>query len=493
MEAIKSLLHRKTLLIVSAILLLGAFVRAAWLWWHGLGHAAGEARNIAVAFAQTGAIANSFGRGSGLTAQLNPVPEIFAGSVYRIFGIESTASETILAGCAIFITMASGYALFRAFALLDVPLAWRITALVVYALLPMNFDLETTAFRIWEGGIAVLLAAVLLVRVLVCENASTIGWRQWAGLSVIASLILFFNPAMGLAAFAMLGILLLRQSPVRRWPPLLATSTLTLVLVLAPWTIRNYEAFGSFIPLRSTAGIDLALANYAGALDAADQRKAFVERLDEIHPFQSQQAFNRMLTYGNERIYARALGSEAREWIVENPGSFLRLSIRHITQFYFPPRWFWTIYETSSSGTGAKQAIFWIISALGLTGAISGLLFWRGAWFYVSAFALAPSLTYAVAQPVLRYHYLVHGILTFLAVEVVRRCFSSCGRLFGARPNGLRAEEDRQLRRGLSRLFERLGGGVGGHYPRNASTRSWLPGRRVRRLTSIVKKAHYAS
>jgi hypothetical protein len=434
LETIKSLLHRKTLLIVSAIMLFGAFERAAWLWRRGLGDAVGEAQSIAIAFAQTGAIANASGRGSGLTAHLNPVPEIFAGSIYRIFGIESTTSKTILAGCAIVIAMASGYALFRAFALLGVPLACRIAALVIYALLPMNFKLETRHFRIWEGGITVLLAALLLVGTLACENASTIGWRQWAGLSVIASLILFFNPAMGLAAFAMLGILLLRQLPVRRWPPFVAVSALTLVLVLAPWTIRNYEAFGSFIPLRSSAGLNLALGYYPGAVDAADGRKAYVERLDEISPFASQQAFNRMLTYGNEVVYYRALGSEAREWIVENPGSFLRLSIRHITQFYFPPRWFWIDDEASSSRVAGMQPIFWIISALGLSGAIAGLLFWRGGWFYVSAFALAPSLTYAVAggfgASVLRYHYLVHGILIFLAVETVRRCISQCRRAF---------------------------------------------------------------
>jgi hypothetical protein len=427
-EAIKSLLQPKTLL-VPAILLFGAFMRAAWLWGHGLGHPHAEADNIAIAFAQTGAIANPFGHGSGLTAHLNPIPAIFAGSLYRIFGIESAASETILAGCAIAIAMASGYALFCAFALLGVPLAWRTAALVVYAFVPMNFELETMAFRVWEGGITVFLAALLLVGALICENASTIGWRRWAGLSVIASLILFVNPAMGLAAFTMLGILLLRQSPVRRWPLLVAMSALALVLVLAPWTIRNYEAFGSFIPLRSNAGIELALANYPGALDAADQRRAFVERHDEIHPL-SPQGFNRMLTYGNERVYARTLGSEALEWIVENPGSFLRLSIKHLTQFYFPPRWFWAIFGTSSVGTGVKQAIFWVISALGLTGAIAGLLFWRCGWFYVSAFALAPSLTYAVAQPILRYHYLVHGILIFLAVEVVRRCFSQRAAFF---------------------------------------------------------------
>jgi hypothetical protein len=426
------MLHSKTLPIVSAIMLFGAFERAAWLWRRGLAHAFGEAQSVAIAFAQTGAIANASGRGSGLTAHLNPVPEIFAGSVYRIFGIESTTSETILAGCAIVIAMASGYALFRAFALLGVPLAWRIAALVFYALLPMNFEVETRLFRVWEGGITVLLAALLLVGTLACENASTIGWRQWAGLSVIASLILFFNPAMGLAAFAMLGILLLRQLPVRRWPPYVAASALTLVLVLAPWTIRNYEAFGSFIPLRSTAGLNLALGYYPGAVDAADERKAFVERLDELSPFESQQAFNRMLTYGNEHVYYRALGSEAREWIVENPGAFLRLSIRHIIQFYFPPRWFWI--DDRAASPGVKQPIFWIISGLGLTGAIAGLLFWRGGWFYVSAFALAPSLTYAIAggdgASVLRYHYLVYGILIFLAVETVRRCFSQFRRAF---------------------------------------------------------------
>jgi hypothetical protein len=430
MEAIKSPLHREGLAIVSAILLFGAFMRAAWLWRRGLGHADGEAQNIAIAFAQTGAIANPFGRGSGLSAHLNPAPEIFAGSLYRLFGIESTTSETVLAGCAIAIAMASGYALFRAFALLGVPLTWRIAALVVYALVPMNFYWETVAFRVWEGGVTVLLAAVLLVGTLVCENASTIRWRQWVGLSVIASLILFFNPAMGLTAFAMLGILLLRQSPVRRWPALVGASAATLVLVLAPWTIRNYEAFGSFVPLRSNAGLELAVANYPGAVDAADQQRAFVDRLDEIHPYLSRQAFNRMLTFGDERVYSRALGREARQWIVENPGSFLRLSIRHITQFYFPPKWFWAIFGGSSVGTAVKQAMFWIISALGLIGAIAGLLFWRGGWFYVSVFALAPSLTYAVVQPVLRYHYLVHGILIFLAVEVVRRCFLQCGRIY---------------------------------------------------------------
>jgi hypothetical protein len=421
MDELRSVLRRRSGAIAFALLALGLLERALWLAMRGIGRASGEATNVAIAFAQSGSIADPFGRGSGLTAHLNPLPPIFVGTVYRLFGIQSLPAELVLAGVSIVVVLASAYVLYRAFGLLGMPVEWRLVALALFCLLPLNVSLETTTFRTWEGAIAALLGYSALLLVLTCDARPALSWRWWIGLSALTALLFFMNPPLGVAGYAMLGLLMLRKASWRRWPALIGVTGVVLAIVLAPWVLRNFEAFDRFIPLRSNAGMELALANHPAAVGQGDELQVFLARLDEIHPYQSQAAFAKMQAAGDERLYSDQLGKEAKAWIAAHPTQFASLSLRHIGQFYFPPAWQWTIYERASRATGVKQGVTWAFALLGLIGALGAALIWRGAYLYVAALTLIPALPYAFVQPVLRYRYIVFALLMFLAIDVLRR------------------------------------------------------------------------
>ncbi|WP_242139223.1 MULTISPECIES: DUF2079 domain-containing protein [unclassified Sphingomonas] len=412
--------------IVLALLIVGALERAAWLILRPEARwASGEALNVAASVARDGTIGDVFARGSGLTAHFTPILPFVAGYIYRVFGLHSPTAEFLLATMSISMVLGSGYLLFLCLERLGTPKPWRLAALAIFCLIPLFPDLETTSFRIWEGALAALLGAWVLLRVLNAELAEDRTLRTWGITCAIASILFFLNPALGVAGFAMLGIWLIRQCPLRAWLPFVVSAVVILVAVLTPWTVRNYEAFGRFIPLRSNMGLELALANHPAAVSGDNQVDVFRNRLREIHPQESQAAFDRMQAMGGERVYADRLGDEAKQWIRAHPAQFATLSLRHVVQFYFPPAWQWDIYGGLNRAIVVKLALVWTLAALGLIAALASLVLWRGRYLYPAMLVLVTALPYAMVQPVLRYHYLIHGITLFLGIELIRRCVAA--------------------------------------------------------------------
>ena len=195
----------------------------------------------------------------------------------------------------------------------------------------------------------------------------------------------------------------------------------TLIIVLSPWTIRNYVTFGHFIPLRGNGGLELALANHPIAVTADDDKRVFRARLDEIHPNDSNAAFKKMMTVGGEYEYARILQNKSVRWITDNPSSFFQLALKHLWQFYFPPAWLWDVYGYPGKFILLKQTISWMIALIGLIGAGLALTRWRDKLAYLAILVIAPGLVYMSFQPILRYRYLVFAPLLFLGCEAVAR------------------------------------------------------------------------
>jgi hypothetical protein len=404
------------------LLALGCMERMAWLLARS--HpalAGGEAGNVALAFARTETVSDVFARGSGPTAHLNPVLPVLAGYVYRLLGIHSERAEAVLATFSIGVSLLSGYLFYRVFEALGARRTGRIVALGIFCLVPLNMSLEAVQFRIWEGALASALAGWALLLLVRMDIRGSARWPQIVGVALLIAFLFFVNPALGLTLYACAGIWLIRCQPWRNWLPIAATAAVALAVVLAPWTLRNYETFGRFIPLRSNFGLELALANHPAAVSGDSEHAVFVNRLYEIHPQQSDEAFARMEAAGGEIAYADELGAEAKAWIFAHPAAFAQLCVKHLEQFYFLPTWQWTIYDYRSRATLPKTVGYWTVSALGLLGAACALFLWRGRWVYAAATALLPALPYIITQPVPRYRYIVYAITLFLGCELVAR------------------------------------------------------------------------
>jgi len=378
--------------------------------------------NVAAALSQSGCFCHAFDYGGGPTTHLTPSMTLIAGSIYKLFGLHSSASEIILALLSISLSLGAALLYFVGATAAGLNRTASLAALALYCLLPVNLQLEAEAFRVWEGGLTAFLAATAFV-LMVRAHLTDSDYRALLPLAVLAAVTFFVSPTMGLAVYASLCLLIIRIVQPRRWACCAAMFAVTLALVLSPWTIRNYQRFGEFIPLRGNFGLELALAYNDAALNP-DQRDSFRETLRRLHPQDSAGAFRRMVAAGGEPRYARTLGVRAKEWIYQHPTESAQLTARHGFQYYFPARWDWTIYESSSLATSVKQAIIWLLSSLGLAGAASTLMRRANKLAYLALLGTVPVLPYLAVQPVPRYRYLVFGPLLFLAAAFVSRLLS---------------------------------------------------------------------
>lgn len=375
----------------------------------------GEAELVARAVATKGSIADPFPLGGGPTVHLTPSMVLVEGAIYRLFGVDSQASAIVAFSVSTAICVAGYAAFYVAAKAAGMPRKRRLVALAVLCLVPLNVKLEVITFRVWEGGLAALIAGLGLLLIVRMGRRAELRWPMIALLLGAAAVLTFVNLIEGLALYSACAILFLRRFALLE---ALKASVLALTLlaaVLAPWTIRNFALFDRFIPLRGNAGLELALGNYPGAL-GKDDHSAFVARLHQLHPTYPN-GFRAMQRAGGEIPYSAALGSDAERWIVRHPAAFARLYARHLRQYYFRPAWEWHIYAVKERNVLLPQSWTWAVSLFGLFGAAIAFAAWRDDFLYFACLAVVPGLLYATVQPVPRYSYLVYAPLVFLAVQ----------------------------------------------------------------------------
>lgn len=411
---VEAILHAPGLVVL--IILLGVVLRLVWLAMRGtIENAMGEAFNTAVAFAQTGTLSDAFQQGQGPTAHLTPIPPLIAGTVYAAFGVQSFPSELILMLWSLGLTVVASWFFFKAFELAGTPRPALLLGLAGFWLLPMNFHLEVVMFRIWEGTLATALAAFLIYRIVRIDRTRAAGWGEIALLSLVSAVLFLVNPPLGLAGYVAALLLAVRTQPARRWFGIVATAALALTIVLAPWAIRNQTVMGSFIPLRSNFGLELAVANHPAAARGGDDKQIFLARMREVHPYTSREAYQRLQQAGGEVAYAEKLGRETKAWMTDHPIDVARLSAKHVLQFFFTPAWFYSINDNSSQAVGIRQAIMWALSLFGLAGVVLVLVQRRRPFDYLVIMVLVPVLPYAITQPILRYRYITYAPMMFFA------------------------------------------------------------------------------
>lgn len=400
-----------------ALCLAGIAERVVWLAAQPTRTAMGEAMNVAVALGQGRGFAGAYGAGHGATAHLLPLGPAFAGGVYRWLAPGSVAAEAILAAWSIGLTIGSYLLLFRAFRHLGIARRPRLIALALGMLAPAYITVETIDFRVWEGGLATFLAALFLDRILATHRTieaqdHDIRRFPWT-LVACASLLFFVNPPLGASAFACLSILGLTRMPLRANVGGAAMAIGFLAVAIVPWTIRNHYALGEIVPLRSNAGLELALANNREMAEASDPSTALEQRLFVLHPTANAVARQEVIRIG-EVAYANRLGAQAKRWIADNPGSAARLCARHIRQMLVPDRW---MTDPRHSRIGGIRALY--IQAVGLAGllGLARLLIERRreGGIYPAVMVLLTVLLIAPFQPVSRYAYILYPTLCFLA------------------------------------------------------------------------------
>lgn len=221
-----------------------------------------EYGNIAEALVNGRGYSDAFGAGSGPTAWMPPLFVLLLAGAFQLFGV-----KTIAAMWAVLIVKYAALA-FSLYALLS--LAGRtpfakykyILALIFISLVYINRDSYFVGLH--DDWLILSLATwtVALLSVRADGNAPS----NLISLGILALLLPLASPALA-AAFALLwaGMMALgipRTSLSRsRWQTNLGILAIFAASMFV-WTARNYQVFGTFIPLKSNFWFDFYQANY---------------------------------------------------------------------------------------------------------------------------------------------------------------------------------------------------------------------------------------
>jgi len=257
---------------------------------------------------------------TGPTAMLPPAYPYIVGAVFKLFGIFTKASAMVLLALqslfsAVTCIPIRGIALW-AFG----PRAARVAGWL-WTFFP--YAIYLSAATIWSHTLSALLFA--LIAWLALRIAEGTGWRDWIWLGITAGVTGLTNPTI-LPVCAALVIWLWLRAPERRAEIMLcgATAALIGIACVAPWTIRNYEVFGHFVPLRSNFWAHV----YGG--NSLDTGKFWNDDHDPtVDPGELAEA-----TRLGETAYMAEKKRQALEFISQHPRVYAYLVLKRVSYFW---------------------------------------------------------------------------------------------------------------------------------------------------------------
>jgi 4-amino-4-deoxy-L-arabinose transferase-like glycosyltransferase len=356
-----------------------------WLYSRGI-----ELGTLAQSLLAGQGLSSPFGGSTGPTALLAPGYPAVIALIFRIFGSFTFAAAIAVMAMQVLFSVGT--------VLLIMHVAQRCfdsrTADLAGVFWAVSLPLLWMPTIFWETCLSTLLLVGMIALALRCEQKPSRSlWALMGGYCGLAALV---NPALLMALLALLGWAAWQTRQTLPYSPLLGL--LVLLLVFAPWPIRNARALGGFIPLRSTVGFELWMGNRAGATGFLDE---------SVFPLFNRWEYDQYAAKG-EVAYMRDKSALAKSYIRAHPVEFLRLSSIRFVRF-------WT-------GTGSKGgSILFAIHAL-LTSCLGAMGMWR-LWqrrrFGVAALFLLPlmifPLPYYITHAEFRYRLVVDPLLTILA------------------------------------------------------------------------------
>jgi hypothetical protein len=360
-----------------------------WLYTRGI-----ELGTLAQSLVAGRGLSSPFGGSTGPTALLSPGYPALIAAFFRVFGCFTFSAAVALMLMQLLFSVATVLLIMRVarscFSIEAANVAgtfWAISLPLIW--MPTIF---------WETCLSTLLLVGMIPLALRSELRPHP--TLWASMGAYCGLAALVNPALLPSLLAMLGWAAWQTRKSSYSSPLLAV--LMVVLVYAPWPIRNARALGAFIPMRSTVGFELWIGNRPGATGFLDESQ---------FPIFNRGEFNQYVAKGEVR-YMAGKSALATAYIHAHPASFLRMSGQRFLRF-------WT--GTGSEGGPAIFALHALLtSSLGACGVYQ--LFRTGrvslAILFLLPLLLFP-LPYYITHAEFRYRLVVDPLLTILGAHAV--------------------------------------------------------------------------
>jgi hypothetical protein len=331
-------------------------------------HFAFENGRVAYSILQGHGISNPLFGNTGPTAFLTPVYPYFIAAVFGVFGIYTKASALVLL---------SLQALMSAITCLPVYFASqksfgeRVALFSGWAWALFPLGIYWPAERIWPTWLATLLLTILFLLTLQFERPARLrAWTGygWIGYGLLWGFAALTEPIVLTVLPIMLGWIGIRLYQRReRWFMPLAIVSLTIVVSVSPWFIRNYEVFHRFIPFRDTMGMELWIGNNGDTSYwlPASLGSALTHKIGPWHNDAQWQHFKQI----GELAYMAECRDKAIAFIQANPRWFAVVTVR---RFVFIWTHFWSfshyylLQEPDDPINVAFNTLFTVLTLIGL-------------------------------------------------------------------------------------------------------------------------------
>ena len=351
-----------------------------------------------------------FGVPTGPTALIAPGYPTLIAAVFSVFGSDTFASEIAIVALQVAVGLITIWLMMR---IARVALDDR-TALLAGAIWAITPPLLWIPAIFWETSLSACALPAMVLLALRCSRSPSVA--RWAALGACGGIASLVNPALLPSLLAILGWAAWQTRRVARAAPL--AGLFALLLLFAPWPVRNAVRFHAFIPLRSTAGFELWMGNRPGATGYLDE---------SLFPMYNRAELASYIAKG-EVAYTRGKTDAAWQYIRQQPGSFVRLSVRRCLRF-------WS--GTGNLETSRFDAVYALSTTLlGFSGLI---LLFRNRRMRAFAVSMALPLLlfplpYYITHAEFRYRLNIDPLLTILAAYAVIHLAGARGRMDSAHP-----------------------------------------------------------
>ena len=366
-----------------------------------------EPGNIAASLVSGGGFGSPFRVPSGPTAWMAPVYPLLLAGVFRIFGAYTFHSFVAATLLNILFSTLTCIPIFR--------IGRRVGSVGVAAGAAWLWAIFPNAILIpfecmWDASLAALLAAGILWATIELADSSRL--RDWLGYGALWGLALMTNPTLlSLLPFFLGWLIWRRRKAGHEWLKPAAFALGVMVLCCVPWTIRNYLAFDTFVPLRANLGVQL----WCGNSDAAHDLW-----LGEGHPIHDSFERAHYIELG-EIAYEREKRGLALNYMVTHP----RREI-HLTWVRF--KTFWSGGTPTPLADFVRSRSLWfryvvlfnLLTALGSLGGIIVLALRRNVYvFPLAVFPLVFPWAYYLTIVEPRYRQPVDPVVMLLTAIVL--------------------------------------------------------------------------
>jgi 4-amino-4-deoxy-L-arabinose transferase-like glycosyltransferase len=186
------------------------------------------------------------------TAQQPPLYPLVVAAIFKLAGIYSYSSLWLILGLNALLSAITGVLILRIgcrdFGVPTAVLAAWIWACWVYE--------ATVSIRLWESTLATFLLMLGILLFAQMENSQN--FRPWVLFGLLTGAAALTNTTLlSVLPLFWLSLWLIYRKRRESCTRVLLLSMATCVLVILPWTIRNYSVFHRLIPVRDNFGLEL--------------------------------------------------------------------------------------------------------------------------------------------------------------------------------------------------------------------------------------------